>query len=45
MEKETASKINKSNQDTEWQSLEGEPVLEIISNLEEMERKFLRLFL
>lgn len=39
MEEETISKINKHNQDTEWQSHEGKVGLEIISNTEEMEKK------
>lgn len=39
MEEETISKINKHNQDTEWQSQEGKFGLEIISNTEEMEKK------
>ncbi|XP_045676278.1 SPARC-like protein 1 [Phyllostomus hastatus] len=39
MEEETISKINKHNQDTEWQSQEGKVGLEVISNTEEMEKK------
>ncbi|XP_058402439.1 SPARC-like protein 1 [Diceros bicornis minor] len=39
MEEETASKINKHDQDTEWQSQEGKPGLEVISNHEEMDKK------
>ncbi|KAM5337223.1 SPARC-like protein 1 isoform 2-T2 [Glossophaga mutica] len=39
MEEETISKINKHNQDTEWQSQERKVGLEIIGNTEEMEKK------
>lgn len=39
MEGEPASKINKHNQDTEWQSQEGKADLEATSNPEEMEQK------
>lgn len=39
MEEEIASKIEKHNQDTEWQSQEGKPGLEIINNPEEMDKK------
>ncbi|XP_036902041.1 SPARC-like protein 1 isoform X2 [Sturnira hondurensis] len=39
MEEEAISKINKHNQDTEWQSQEGKVGLEVISNTEEMEKK------
>lgn len=39
VEEETVSKINKHNQDTEWQSQEGKAGLEVISNPEEMEKK------
>lgn len=39
VEEETISKINKHNQDTEWQSQEGKVGLEAISNTEEMEKK------
>ncbi|XP_007108982.1 SPARC-like protein 1 [Physeter macrocephalus] len=41
MEEETASKISKPNQDEEWQSQEGKPGLEVISNHEEMDKKAL----
>ncbi|TKC45157.1 hypothetical protein EI555_009537, partial [Monodon monoceros] len=41
MEEETASKISKPNQDKEWQSREGQPGLEVISNHEEMDKKTL----
>ncbi|XP_066136869.1 SPARC-like protein 1 [Saccopteryx bilineata] len=39
MEEEAASKINKHDQDTEWQSQEGKAGLEVISNPEEIEKK------
>lgn len=39
MEEETIAKINKHNQDTEWQSQEGKVGLEVISNTEKMEKK------
>ncbi|XP_044622233.2 SPARC-like protein 1 isoform X1 [Equus asinus] len=39
VEEETASKINKHNQDTEQQGQEGKPGLEFISNHEEMDKK------
>lgn len=38
-EEETASKIEKHNQDTEWQSQERKPGLEVINNPEEMDKK------
>ena len=41
MEEETASKIDKPSQDTEWQSQEGKPGPEVISNHEEMDKKTL----
>lgn len=40
-EEETASKIDKPSQDTEWQSQEGKPGPEVISNHEEMDKKTL----
>uniref|UniRef100_A0A8D1ALQ9 SPARC-like protein 1 n=1 Tax=Sus scrofa TaxID=9823 RepID=A0A8D1ALQ9_PIG len=40
-EEETASKITKPNQEREWQSPEGKPGLEVISNHEEMDKKTL----
>lgn len=39
MEEEMASKIEKHNQDTQWQSQEGKPGLEVINNPEEMDKK------
>ncbi|MBW01122.1 SPARC-like protein 1, partial [Eschrichtius robustus] len=41
MEEDTASKISKPNQDKEWQSQEGKPGLEVVSNHEEMDKKTL----
>ncbi|EPY74131.1 SPARC-like protein [Camelus ferus] len=41
MEEETVSKINKHDQDTEWQSQEGKPGLEVNSNHEETGKKTL----
>lgn len=39
LEEEMASKIEKHNQDTQWQSQEGKPGLEVINNPEEMDKK------
>ncbi|XP_037686153.1 SPARC-like protein 1 [Choloepus didactylus] len=39
MEEENTSKINKHIQDTEWQSQEGKPGLEVLSNNKEMDKK------
>ncbi|XP_017509990.2 SPARC-like protein 1 isoform X3 [Manis javanica] len=39
MEEETASKISKHNQDTEWQNQKGKPDLEVIRNHKEMVKK------
>ncbi|KAB0391956.1 hypothetical protein E2I00_007965 [Balaenoptera physalus] len=40
-EEDTASKISKPNQDKEWQSQEGKPGLEVVSNHEEMDKETL----